>query len=41
MKCLHYECYLSAVLFLLNYLHEANKNECRKTKEKHVSPNEK
>lgn len=29
MKCLNYECNPSATLFLLNYLHVANK-KCRK-----------
>lgn len=40
MKCLNYECSLSAMSFLLNYLHVAKENECRRQK-RHVSLNEK
>lgn len=32
MKCLNYECILSVMLSLLNYLHVANKNKCGKKK---------
>lgn len=33
MKCLNYECILSAMLLLLNYLHEANKMNIERRKE--------
>lgn len=33
MKCLNYECIQSAMLLLLNYLHEANKMNIERRKE--------